>query len=87
FGFSNDPQDYRERVAHLLNVDLSESDGGLFTPDGQMVENHGMADNLMIEGGIRSRGHTLLRAEARPEDVWGDLTTFRLLVSQIAESV
>jgi nucleoside 2-deoxyribosyltransferase len=85
FGYTNDPRDYGVRVAELANTTIVERDGGLFTSAGEMVENHGMADNLMLEGSIRRRGHVLLRADAPSTDPWGDLTTFRRLVEHIAQ--
>jgi nucleoside 2-deoxyribosyltransferase len=80
YGFTNDPRDYRVRAEDHFGSVVQDGDH-LTSPDGQMIENHGMADNLMIDGGIRRRGWTLCRAETRPNDVWSDLTVFRHVLS------
>lgn len=84
YAFTNDPRDYGERVASSPGITVLERDDGLFTADGEMVESHGMADNLMLEGGIRRRGYALFRSPVAPPNPWDDLSTFRRLVEHIA---
>lgn len=84
YAFTNDSRDYGEHVADTPGITVVERDGGLFTTGGEMVESHGMADNLMLEGGIRRRGYALFRATLAPTDPWDDLDTFRRLVEHIA---
>ncbi|MCD7060709.1 nucleoside 2-deoxyribosyltransferase [Pelagibacterium xiamenense] len=65
FGYSNDPRDYDERAANDYYVGaIKPVDGLLRAPDGQMVEDHEMADNLMIDGGIIARGGQVIRPNA-----------------------
>jgi hypothetical protein len=56
-------------------------------PDGQLVENHGMADNLMMEGGMNRRGWAMLRPETRPDDVWRDLAVYRRVLALIRDTL
>jgi nucleoside 2-deoxyribosyltransferase len=75
YGYSADPRPYAERV-HAELGPLSSSDGRLQTREGELVEDHGWADNLMIEGGIRGRGWTFIRATTPSADPWRDLAVF-----------
>jgi nucleoside 2-deoxyribosyltransferase len=84
YGFTNDPRDYAERVAHTPGITVVAESGGLVTSDGEMVESHGMADNLMIEGGIVRRGYSLIRADSSAVDPWNDLTAFRRVLHLVA---
>jgi len=76
FGFSNDPRDYSDRAAEYFGS-ASVSGDRLLSPDGEMIEQHGMADNLMIDGGVSRRGWSLVRASTAPEQRWEDLGAFR----------
>lgn len=74
YGFTNEARDYGERAAAYLGgtrVDEAGSAGE------EMVEQHGMSDNLMIDGGIVRRGGAVVRPQSPPSDVWSDLETFR----------
>jgi len=84
YGFTNDLRDYAERVAESPGIEVVSTDGGLATSDGEMVESHGMADNLMIEGAIIRRGYSLVRAETTPAERWNDLTAFRQVLHLVA---
>ncbi|SED68539.1 nucleoside 2-deoxyribosyltransferase [Ruania alba] len=75
FAYTNDPRSYADRVAEVFGP-LEESDGALRLADGGVVENHGWSDNLMMEGGIASRGWAMVRTTVRPEDLWRDLEVF-----------
>lgn len=65
FGYSNDPRHYNERAsAEWYNGAVAEADDGLLrASDGQMVEDHLMADNLMLDGGIAALGGKVVRPE------------------------
>lgn len=64
FGYSNDPRDYARRVA----------------PDGLLIEEFGLCDNLMIEGPIAS----VVRADSSPPDALGSLEAFERCVRMAA---
>lgn len=80
YGFTNDPRDYSVRATDYFGSATIES-GRLVSPDGEMIEQHGMADNLMIDGGISHRGWSLQRAQTTPETMWTDLSAFRRVLS------
>lgn len=62
YAYTNDPRDYAARV--------------LDRPDGLDIEDFGLSDNLMLEGGIAASGGVFVRASAEAEDVWRDLGVF-----------
>lgn len=83
FGYSNDPRDYAERVATLPGG-VARDARGVLTHRGEMVEDHGWADNLMIEGAIMRRGWAFLRATEESPDPMRDLAVFEACVRRAA---
>jgi len=63
FGYSNDPRHYTERAAAEWYAGaVGPAEGGLLrASDGMMVEEHEMADNLMLDGGIALRRGVVVR--------------------------
>lgn len=63
FGYSNDGRHYGERAAaeYYHAALVLAPDGMQRAGDGQMVEEHSMADNLMLDGGIAARGGFVVR--------------------------
>jgi nucleoside 2-deoxyribosyltransferase len=64
FAYSNVSADYRDRVV----------------PDGLMVEDFGLADNLMIEGAVRASGGVFVRHDAPEGMRYTSLDAFVLCV-------
>ncbi|QPM91542.1 nucleoside 2-deoxyribosyltransferase [Pseudooceanicola algae] len=63
FAFSFEPRDYRDRIEAWAGETATEAgDGLLRLSDGIMVENHGMSDNLMMEGSLMDAGTPFVRA-------------------------
>jgi len=79
FGYCNDPADYAERVARQTTV-TKGSDNRLIDRDGLTVEDFGLPDNLMMIHGLDLHGHPLVMPQARPADIWHDLTSFEACV-------
>jgi nucleoside 2-deoxyribosyltransferase len=78
FGYSNDGRHYDERATaeYYRGAVALADDGMLRAHDGQMVEDHAMADNLMLDGGITAQGGEVVRpngSERLPPD---DLSMF-----------
>ncbi len=69
FGYTNVAIDYAGRVP----------------PDGFMLEDFKLADNLMVEGPIYRSGATVIRADVPPEDIYTSLDSFTRCVKQAAE--
>ncbi|MDR3537435.1 MAG: nucleoside 2-deoxyribosyltransferase [Acetobacteraceae bacterium] len=60
-----------------------DADGGWWDLDGLLVEQFGLFDNLMIEGGILASGGALVVDDAA--DRWQDLAVFERCVAAVAE--
>jgi nucleoside 2-deoxyribosyltransferase len=79
FGYTNDARFYGQRATDdFYKGDVTPDDKGVNrAPDGQMVEDHFMSDNLMLDGGMHMRAGMV----ARPADgtilPFADLTTFQ----------
>ncbi|MEF2070092.1 nucleoside 2-deoxyribosyltransferase [Consotaella aegiceratis] len=65
FAYTNDPRDYDRRIIddHYRSEVKADDGGKLRGPDGLMIEDHGMVDNLMLDGGIATLGGAVLRPE------------------------
>lgn len=85
FGYTHEPRDYAERVAAYDGGTTRDAEGNLRMADGQMVEDHGMSDNLMLEGGILLRDGALIRAAERVS--WDDLGPFEQCLRHVRDVV
>lgn len=70
YAYTNDPRDYAARA--------------LERPDGLDIEDFGLADNLMLEGGIAAAGGVFVRATAAAADPWRDLGVFETCARAVA---
>ena len=59
-------------------------DGSWRDPDGLLVEQFGLFDNLMIEGGISESGGVLVRED---QNRWNDLSVFERCVQEAAAAL
>ena len=73
FAYTADPRDYAMRV--------------LTDPDGLDIEDFGLSDNLMIEGGIAGAGGTFVRVTAPASDPFRDLGPFTACARAAAASL
>ena len=73
FGFTLDSQRYRERAGGTDQDEL-----------GHAIEDFGMSDNLMIEGGIRESGGELFVAEEPGEHRFFSVEVFWRCVETLA---
>lgn len=83
FGYTNDGRFYGARVTDdYYKGKVGPDDKGVNrAPDGQMVEDHFMSDNLMLDGGMHMRGGIVARPENGVILPWADLTTFEQSLS------
>jgi nucleoside 2-deoxyribosyltransferase len=78
YAFTNDARGYFERAATDFYDGRIEPgpDGRLCGSDGHRIEDHEMADNLMLDGGILRRGGKIVRRAVDPAVMFEDLTAF-----------
>ena len=62
----------------------ARQDGTWYDGDGLLVEQFGLFDNLMIEGGIIGSGGVLITGDA---EKWDDLSLFERCVQAAAEQL
>ena len=84
FGYATVATPFLDRtIAHLDGTAARAADGSWWDADGMQIEQFGLFDNLMIEGGIHGSGGLLLRAD--PDRRWHDLGVFEQCVQAAAE--
>lgn len=83
FGYTNDPSLYVDRVREFTGV--TKREGRLADSGGLTVEDFGLADNLMMIHALERHGGSLVTPQARPADIWQDLTAFEACVRLAAE--
>jgi nucleoside 2-deoxyribosyltransferase len=77
-GYSNDVASYADRVRRFTEV--KQHDEHLLDPEGMLVENFGLADNLMMMHALDLYGCALVRPRQMLADIWHDLTAFETCV-------
>ncbi len=83
FGYATVATPFLDRtIAGLNGGAVQAADGSWWDADGMLIEQFGLFDNLMIEGGIVGSGGTLLRAE--PAARWHDLGVFEACLKAAA---
>ena len=83
FGYATVAAAFLDRTLSSIGGGRQEADGSWWDADGMLVEQFGLFDNLMIEGGISASGGALILED---QDRWNDLTVFERCV-QIAAAV
>ncbi|MFT4183243.1 MAG: nucleoside 2-deoxyribosyltransferase [Rhizobium sp.] len=77
FAFSNSPKSHFERASGFYGDAIRlDHDGRYRGPDGMSLENFDMVDNLMLDGGIDSRGGTIVTRQVEADRLFVDLTAF-----------
>jgi nucleoside 2-deoxyribosyltransferase len=79
FGHTNTSKLYYDRLLEDYYGGKVEKDahGVLRGADGLMIEDHGMVDNLMFDGGIAAIGGQLVRRDVAPDQVLTDLGAYQ----------
>jgi nucleoside 2-deoxyribosyltransferase len=73
------------RTLRALGGEAKARDDGTWNDgDGLLVEQFGLFDNLMIEGGITDSGGALIRED---QDRWNDLSVFERCVQEAAAAL
>jgi len=85
FGYATTAELFLPRtLAALGDAAEARSDGSWHDGDGLLVEQFGLFDNLMIEGGITGSGGALITGDAGR---WSDLALFERCVQAAAEQL
>lgn len=84
-GYSHAGADFLARSRALLgDAARPRADGGWEDAQGMGLEDFGLGDNLMVDGGIEAAGGVFVRADVPPEDHWRDLRAFTRCVRHLA---
>jgi nucleoside 2-deoxyribosyltransferase len=85
FGYATTTEMFLPRTLALLgDQKRALPDGSWRDGEGLLVEQFGLFDNLMIEGGIEAAGGVLLTGDA---DRWSDLSLFERCVAEAAKQL
>jgi nucleoside 2-deoxyribosyltransferase len=84
-GYTNVAEDFAQRTLRALGGHATRNAAGRWVDgEGLALEEFGLTDNLMIDGGIRAAGG-LLRRQPVPADArWSDLSGFEACVRALA---
>ena len=80
FGWSNDGRPFAARTRLASGI----ADDATYDPQGLLIEDFGLLDNLMIEGAISASGGSLVCAPVPIKAWWGDLGAFEACVRAAA---
>jgi nucleoside 2-deoxyribosyltransferase len=84
FGYATVATGFLDRTLYSVPGARQAADGSWCDADGLLVEQFGLYDNLMIEGGITDSGGVLLRED---QDRWHDLSVFERCVQAAARAI
>ena len=84
-GYSNIAKGFGERTADLFGGQVKPLGQGMFdAPDGTLIEEFGMADNLMIDGGILRRGGIFICRDVPAGEYMTSLDVFKACLDKVA---
>jgi nucleoside 2-deoxyribosyltransferase len=78
FGWSNIAADFPTRTRRFCDVD------GAVDGAGMLIEDFGLADNLMIDGAIAASGGMFIRHDCPAGSIWSDLAAFEACLAAVA---
>ena len=84
-GYSNAAAAFLDRTRAFLGPEArARADGGWEDAEAMGLEEFGLADNLMIDGGIEAAGGHFVRIEAADGRRWHDLRAFEACCARLA---
>jgi nucleoside 2-deoxyribosyltransferase len=84
-GYTNDAADFAGRTRHFLgNQARRDAAGRWVDAEGLALEEFGLTDNLMIDGGIRAANGLLVRRQVPAAARWTDLAGFEACLRALA---
>ena len=84
FGYATVAAPFLDRTLSSMDGARQGSDGSWWDVDGLLVEQFGLFDNLMIEGGILDSGGMLIRED---QNRWHDLSVFERCIQMAAAAI
>jgi nucleoside 2-deoxyribosyltransferase len=91
FGYSNDYDDYLERLKQTEAIQLDAAANLWHDVNGMTVENFGNADNLMISATLVEQSNSIIRRKSKSKDRFRDLSGFeeclRLAAKTLSSSI
>jgi nucleoside 2-deoxyribosyltransferase len=84
FGYATVAAAFLDRTLSSIGGGRQGPDGSWWDPDGLLIEQFGLFDNLMIEAGITDSGGALIRED---QDRWNDLSVFEQCVQHAAAAL
>lgn len=87
-GYSNEAASFADRTRHFLGNQAKLNAAGRWVDgEGLSLEEFGLADNLMIDGGIRAAAGSLVRCPVPHASRWTDLTGFEACLRALAATL
>lgn len=81
FAYSNEAKNHHDRVLEYYGGKVQRDAKGLPRgPDGLLVEDFDMIDNLMLQGGIERRGGAVVAGHAAADAMFSNLAAFTEIV-------
>ena len=87
FAYSNDTDTLLERVRKAADATFDDDRKAWCDGFGMAIEDHGNADNLMIDMALAEQGHRLIRHPAKAGERYRDLNGFEACLQLAAESL
>lgn len=88
YAFTNIASGYYDRVKDYYAGDLAvDAQGRHRGPDGLLLEDYDLIDNLMLHGGVEHAKGCVIRHEALPEALYTDLTGFEQCLALAARDL
>jgi len=84
FGYATVGAAFLDRTLSAVGGGRHDPDGSWWDADGLLVEQFGLFDNLMIEGGIADSGGALIRED---QDRWHDLSVFERCIEKASTTM
>ncbi len=83
--YTNVTESHFKRTADFYSGEIHMAeDGRKRAPDGTMLEDFEMIENLMLHGGVERRGGPVAAHAAAPDALWTDLTGFEACLKALA---
>jgi nucleoside 2-deoxyribosyltransferase len=88
FAYTNVATDHYQRTSDYYGgVIVRDADGRPRGPDGLAVEDFDMIDNLMMHGGVESRGGAVVVGDAPADQIYTDMTAFKQCLKLAAKAM